>query len=437
MKKPNEDILRQFRNILLDNPFGEDITPAEYDGLDVPHKPSRSTLRRNIGRWQRAKTLALNYSPNKEKTVSDFSEDKGTIETNSARIKTLEDALEYAEVNLDVWDVERYIVNKWEVGAKLPDANGDKRLVVEPLYQVKVWLKRKIPSLHQKIIDNIFDRMEHIKPHHPKPKLKKYKEPHLIEVALYDHHFGKLAWAEETGEDYDISIATRIYDEAVVELLRYTSGYDVDKILYVIGQDFFHVNNAEFTTAKGTEQDVDSRFPKIFAAGYEAVIDAIKSCLHFAPIDVIWVPGNHDRETSYFLAHSLRAYFKDSKHVNVDLSPKKRKYYQYGNNLIGFTHGNEEPHRDLPAIMAAECRDIWSQVDCCEWHIGHTHKRKETKYLASDTFGGISVRTIPSLTGTDAWHYSKGYVKNPRVAEAYLWSKNNGYRGHFSTDRKD
>jgi len=65
------------------------------------------------------------------------------IEAKVRRIKTLNDLLEACDVDLSVWKIERYIINKWEVGAK------DKKsyeIKVEPLFQVKVWLSKIIPT---------------------------------------------------------------------------------------------------------------------------------------------------------------------------------------------------------------------------------------------------------------------------------------------------
>lgn len=49
------------------------------------------------------------------------------------RIRTLDQLLKACQVDLKVWEVERYTVNKWEVGAKDPDGE----IVVTPLFQVK------------------------------------------------------------------------------------------------------------------------------------------------------------------------------------------------------------------------------------------------------------------------------------------------------------
>jgi len=97
--------------------------------------------------------------------------------------------------------------------------------------------------------------------------------------------------------------------------------------------------------------------------------------------------------------------------------------------MIGMTHGNEESQRDLPTIMATEEPKMWSETMFREWHVGHFHKKKQTNYIAGDTFGGVIVRILPSISGTDAWHYKKGYVHSFRTGEAIIWDKNEGNIG--------
>ena len=163
----------------------------------------------------------------------------------------------------------------------------------------------------------------------------------------------------------------------------------------------------------------------------------IEQCRLIAPVRVVWVPGNHDMTTSWFLVKMLEQRFWDCREVEIDTTPTTRKYHLYGVNLIGFTHGNEEKHADLPTIMASECPKLWSQATHREFHLGHLHKQKQTRYVSDDTHVGVPVRILPSLSATDAWHYKKGYVKGRRAAEAYLWSKEDGYTGHFCSNVKD
>jgi hypothetical protein len=53
-----------------------------------------------------------------------------------------------------------------------------------------------------------------------------------------------------------------------------------------------------------------------------------------------------------------------------------------------------------------------------------------------ETYGGVVVRTLMSLSSTDAWHFRKGYVGNQRAAEAYLYDRG-GLVGSFVANVRD
>jgi len=269
------------------------------------------------------------------------------------------------------------------------------------------------------------------------PKLPKFKapaSPHLLTVSIFDHHFGKLAWAAETGENYDLKIAERLYLAAVDDLMDKTKGYPVEKILFPVGQDFYHIDNGNNTTTNGTPQDADGRYGKIIATGEMACIHAIDRLRTVAPVEVVWIPGNHDRTTSYHLCRVLQAWYRNEDRVTVNVGDELRKYFRYGVNLIGLTHGNEEKHADLPMLMANESRVDWAETTHHEFMTGHYHRAKQLHFLPLDTQGGVLIRTLPSLSAADAWHKMRGYFGGERTAEAYLHSKEKGYVGHFSSD---
>ena len=366
---------------------------------------------------------------NKESFEHKENHDNVHIRSVSERIKTVVEALERAEVDTVVWKVDRFVINSWEAPSK------DSELGVTTLWQVKIWLVRRAEKPITDGLDILYQRIRDHNPAVPAVNRKPVtNDPHLLEVSLFDHHFGKLGWEPESGTEYNVKISESVYHNAVEDLLDRTSGYNIEKILFPIGNDFFHVNNWILTTQKGTPQDHDGRFQKIFEIGCMAAVKAIDRCLTVAPVEMLWVPGNHDPETSWYLARFLYAWYRNVDGVEIDNSPKFRKYKDYGVNLIGFTHGNEEKHRDLPAIMASEVPDLWAQAKFRAWHVGHLHKKSQLVHNAGDTYGGVTVSVLPSLSGTDAWHYKKGYVKSNRAAEAYLWHHDDGYAGHFSAN---
>lgn len=73
------------------------------------------------------------------KEVNEIAKDTWNIVLPKTRIHTLDQLLDYFKVDLDVWEVERFVANKWEMGYK--DAAG--KPGVEQLYQVKAFLRRK------------------------------------------------------------------------------------------------------------------------------------------------------------------------------------------------------------------------------------------------------------------------------------------------------
>ena len=367
----------------------------------------------------------------KDECSQEYNNDKATITTKSLNISTLDEALEYSKVDLNVWEVDRYIVNSWEVtmgGNKTPSRNPE----IYTNYQVKVWLKRKVENNTEIAIKNFFKNFKHAK--YPEIKYKKYKDPIMLEIGLYDHHFGKLAWGKEVNNNYDLNIAKTLYSKAITDILNKTQHYNTERIVFPIGQDFFNIDNEEGTTKKGTRQDIEGRFAKIIETGIWACIKAIEQCLAVAPTKIIWVPGNHDYTTSYMLCKTLQHHFWPNKNVEFDVKPNSRKYQQYGINLIGYTHLSEEKIQRLPLIMADEEKEMWAQTKIHEWHTGHLHKKREIRFIGVDSEGSVTVRTFPSLCGVDFWHYQKGFVGGIKACESYLWNKKIGYVGHFSTN---
>lgn len=337
----------------------------------------------------------------------------------SERIKTLEDALKHCQADLTQWEVTNWRFNTWETGSK------------EKVYQVRISFKRKDPNKVD-IRDNINDIINILKQNAPdyKPFLRQPNQDHgnLVEFCAYDLHYGKLCWAPETGENYDSKIAEQRLMTAVVDAMDEVEPYNIDRILFAVGNDFFNVDNAKNTTHAGTPQSEDSRWQKTFLGGVNLLIQAIDYMREFAPVDVVVVQGNHDWERIFYAGVVLEARYANCDNVTIDNTPTARKYYRYGNSLIGMTHGDNEKQTDLPMIMAQECPQDWAETKYREFHVGHFHHNKTRSWISDKDYIGVKVRTLRSLSGQDAWHTSKGYIGNTQSAETYVWSKFAGLR---------
>lgn len=341
-------------------------------------------------------------------------------------IKTLAQAIEVAEVDLDVWYPERFEIANWTVVIK----NKEHKPVQTQQYRVKVYLKRILKKSLSVAHNMLLDRMKEYAPKYPKTTYAKRSDGCLAVMGLFDAHFGKLAWDQETGNSYDIKIAEKVYTNAVDDLMSNSAGRKISRWLLPIGNDFYHMDNSHNTTFAGTPQDVDGRYAKIIMAGEMAVISAIEKMVAIAPIDVFWIPGNHDLTTSFHLARTIEAWFRNHQNVTVNATPTPRKYYHWGVTLLGMTHGNEEKKDILPSLMATEKPIEWSNSKCREWLVGHDHRSRKWVTQPVDTYEGTTVRTLRSLAGTDLYHFKKGYIGASPASEIYYYTQKDGYISH-------
>lgn len=373
-------------------------------------------------------------------------------EEDISRITTLEDLIEFFHVDTDAHEVSHFRVNKWETYSK---EDG-----VVPLYQVRAVLgpsRSRQAELAREIYEQALEdmRASHAKvaPPYMYRSPDPDAEPVLLEVAVFDPHLGMYAWEQEVGKDYDSSIATRDYARAVKHALDASRFYNVERILYVVGNDLAHVDgfgpdgrggmSRGGATTSGTAQDFDSRLPKMFSMIRQAVVEGIDAARQVAPVDVLIVPGNHDEQTMYKLGEVLAAWYRKEPHVNVRYDPtsadpnnwpRRRQFYRYGENLFMFTHGMElKRKRDpLPLVMATEADPLdWATTTHREIHTGHNHIRMSGGYYPEQDVTetrAIITRSLPGLTPEDSWHYNEGY-QHKRGSTALVYRRSGGLAG--------
>lgn len=236
------------------------------------------------------------------------------------------------------------------------------------------------PDLDTRTAKHVLEDIRRESRESPKPRLRwvPQEERHLLEIDVFDLHVGKLAWPEETGEDYNARIASERAIEAVEDLLAQAVPYPLERILLPWGNDFLHYDTLSGLTTAGTPQDRDSRYQLMFRRASALSRQIVRRCAEIAPVDVLVMPGNHDSVSSFTLGMVLEAAFEADPRVSVDVSPRPRKYREYGVNLLGFAHGHEEPHKRYPMLMPVEEPEAWSHTKFREFHVGHFHKSKVT-----------------------------------------------------------
>ena len=349
-------------------------------------------------------------------------------------IESLDDLVRVCKIDTTKYNVDNYEIKSYNAWIK----NKDKDIEKKQLYSVRANLKLKkldteLPLQKQAILDEI--KKYSIVP--PKTYSTKglYTQTQLnrhtaLEINIPDLHIGKLAWAPETGDNYDIDIACQRYKDAIYDIISRVPTSTLEKIILPIGNDMLQVDNKAHTTTSGTHVSTDSRFAKMFLVAKNLLIETIDYLSDIAPVDVVVIPGNHDNATMFTLGEVISAWYHNNPSVTVDNGPTQRKYYTFGQNLIMWTHGNNEKLNDLGIICATEQPKMWADTKYRRCHIGHLHHSKQVKYTDVQEFPGFTVKIINSLSSNDAWHNEKGFI-SLKSAEAFLYHRDRGLLANY------
>lgn len=344
-------------------------------------------------------TVATKLSPypSLKHTPNSIDDDVRTI-TGSENIDQL---LKDSELSLNDWDVTNY--NAWEAQTKIG---------IETLRSIR--LKRRVDSFAAEKLYDLVGKLRDYSPRVPRTKFGYKVGDCLLTPCLFDAHVGK-----PTKEN-----VSEMYAAALVGLITraYNCGYNVDKILFPVGNDLSHYDTLKQTTTGGTQVSTDMSMYEIIDTVCLMMIDAIKELEQIAPVHVALVPGNHDRLSVYWLGQTLAAYFHNDDNVFVDNSKTYRKYHLWNNIFHAMTHGNEEKKSTLPSVMAVEEPVMWGKSTYREILTGHYHKQATVIHLIDEKHG-IVERYIPSIGDSDDWHSLKAFIGNNRVAEALIHTK--------------
>lgn len=265
--------------------------------------------------------------------------------------------------------------------------------------------------------------LESIKDHSPNYCTiirEKSKDGHLLVIDPADIHIGKLCEAFETGEDYNSEIAVQRVLEGVKGILEKSNGFNIDKILFIGGNDILHIDTPNRKTTSGTPQDTDGMWYTNFLKAKKLYVEVLDLLMNVADIHFTFNPSNHDYTNGFFLANVIETHYRNCKNITFDCSIAHRKYYAYGTNLIGTTHGDGAKQQDLGSLMSVEAKDLWAGAEHRYYYTHHVHHK------TSKDFINVTVESLRSPSGTDSWHDRNGYKGAPKAVEGFIHHKDFG-----------
>lgn len=409
-KKTKEAIIQFYKDYPDTNLTASEM--AFNFGLDISDKTDRQKICQYIRdlkkvafgtRWIYSKNKKRKFSKSQTQSVKHNFE-KGTLEsvvTVSFEPKTIEDLYKEHKISSEDYIIKNYWSKK--------QTNGD---FTSSVFAVKKTVETAEPEDFVKLIEGYQSK------HQP---LKKsdlivncgITRPSCLVLHLTDFHLDKqdiFGTTLEEKKELFFSVTKKL-------LYRAYQSNHIDEILFVIGSDMFNSDTYYGTTTNNTPQENLTSWNHAFTEAFDIYTTTIQILTQFCnKLNVVLVPGNHDRSKSFYLAFGLKKYFEKDSKIVFDVEPKSRKVYTYGSTFIGLHHGDCKI-TDLPLIFAKEFSALWGQ---CTYHqilTGDKH------HLFEKEVQGVRIRQLPSLSKEDNWHDQSNYINAVKAAMALVYDK--------------
>ena len=241
----------------------------------------------------------------------------------------------------------------------------------------------------------------------------------ITEYVLTDMHLGQYSWSEETGDDYDITIADETARSAVDRLVE--SAPSSERCLINQQGDLYHADgNVPLTPTGSNVLDTDTRHRKVMWVGVRLLNYTINRALQkHETVEIRNTGGNHDIHSSMVLDVAAKCYYENEPRVIVHDSPRAFWAYTFGENLVGIAHGHAPKPKELPKLLAHDYPREWADCAFRYCRHGHFHSQRSFEEM------GVLCEGFRTLAPKDAWHAASGY-RSGREAVAIVLDKDYG-----------
>ena len=233
---------------------------------------------------------------------------------------------------------------------------------------------------------------------------------HLLTLYTFtDYHVGMLAWHKEGGDDWDLQIAEKMGASAMAALVD--GAPHSDEAIVNIQGDFLHFDGLlPITPTHGHVLDADSRFGKVVDVAIRLIRQLVRQSLEkHRHTTLLIAEGNHDVTASLWLRKLFAALYEQEPRVTVHDSELPYYAIPWGSNLIGFHHGHLRKNDQLPALFAAQFRELWGQSKRAYIHTGHRHHKEVREHP------GAEVHQHPTLAARDAYAARGGWWSERKI----------------------
>jgi hypothetical protein len=249
-----------------------------------------------------------------------------------------------------------------------------------------------------------------------------------------DYHIGMLAWGEETGADWDTTIAEQMliaWFERAIACAPHARAAAFAQL-----GDLLHYDGLEAVTPTSKHVlDADTRFAKVVRVAIRVLRRVIGMLLaKYEHVHVLMAEGNHDIASSVWLREWFSALYENEPRITVDRSPDPYYCIEHGKTALFFHHGHLSKVGKVDAVLAGKFREVFGRTKFNYAHTGHLHhiEVKETSLMVVEQH-----RTLASpdayasrggwMSGRDAqvisYHREFGEVGRVRISAGMIERK--------------
>ncbi|NMV36764.1 helix-turn-helix domain-containing protein [Ralstonia insidiosa] len=288
------------------------------------------------------------------------------------------------------------------------------------------WVKTNIDLVRQEQLlrEAVAVMAEEVKPvkavRPPRATLDSLLNCHVIT----DYHLGAKAWGEETGADWDTSIAEKLlvdwFSAAIAQAPNARVG-----VFAQLG-DFLHWDgHAPVTPTSGHVLDADTRFQKVVRVAISVIrrVTAMLLLKH-EHVHLLMAEGNHDIASSMWLRELFAALYADEPRITVDTRPDPYYCVEHGFTSLFFHHGHKRKPEQLETAFLAKFREVFGRTKYSYAHTGHLHHNvtRETNTM--------QIEQHRTLAAPDS-HASRGAWMSGRDAKVITYHRDFGEVGRI------
>lgn len=328
---------------------------------------------------------------------------------SSEEPKSPEEIIEILNIDTTKWKLSQYWnkqkSDRWVVSALVTKVKDDEVSTFDFLASLENY---KIPKIKR------------VEP--AKIQTRNASEKVCAVMSLQDLHFGKPG--NENMDDILLDAVKYLVEKSF-------RSHHLQKIILVVGPDTLNMDTFNGTTTKGTPVENSETAQDAYIKAFNAVCKSVGFAVQYCDeLEVVFVPGNHDRLSSFHLLHAVSQAFTEWPTIKFNVDYAERKVLTYGDNMIAFEHGDITA-KNNPLVFAVEFPKEWGSCKNRMLYTGHWHGRKTLAVITENEEHGFVTRVIPALTSSDYYHYHNKYVGNKRSALIHLHDSDKGLISEF------